>query len=231
MMMYGATPTGVTSGTAIEGLREIDNTRMSLTADNIRDGVVEMAKIWLKLCKAYAGGYRVLRITGSEDAGYVSIWTREDINSFDVEYTAENELRRSTEQKKQDFIAAYNLGLFTDENGVIPQEVKRKYRSLFENDTDTTLSMEELQRKYAARENSYLEQGVLPQRGQYDDDAIHADEHIRYAISRDYQIFAKKMPQYAEKFAEHIATHQNELAKREAEAMKKQMMMRGNNNG
>jgi hypothetical protein len=39
------------------------------------------------------------------------------------------------------------------------------------------------------------------------------------------------MPQYAEKFAEHIATHQNELAKREAEAMKKQMMMRGNNNG
>lgn len=231
MMMYGGTPTGVTSGTAIENLRDIDNTRMSLTADNIRDGVIEMAKIWLKLCKAFAGGYRVLRIAGSDDAGYVSVWTREDINSYDVEFTAENELRWSVEQKKQDFLAAYNLGLFTDENGVNPQEVKRKYRSLFENDDTTALSMEELQRKYAARENMYLDQGVLPERGRYDDDAVHLDEHIRYAISRDYQIFAKKMPDYAAKFEEHIAVHQSEIAKKQDAAMQNQMMMRGMNNG
>ena len=230
MMMYGGTPTGVTSGTAIENLRDIDNTRMSLTADNIRDGVVEMAKIWLKLCKAYAGGYRVLRIAGSDDAGYVSIWTREDINSYDVEYTAENELRRSAEQKKQDFLAAYNLGLFTDENGVNPQEVKRKYRDLFINGDTESISLEELQRKYAARENSYLDQGVLPQRGRYDDDKVHLDEHIRFAISRDYQIFAKKMPEYAAKFEEHIAVHQQMLQQRE-QAVMQQMMMRGNNNG
>lgn len=231
MMMYGGTPAGVTSGTAIENLRDIDNTRMSLTADNIRDGVIEMAKIWLKLCKAFAGGYRVLRIAGSDDAGYVSVWTREDINSYDVEYTAENELRRSPEQKKQDFLAAYNLGLFTDENGVNPQEVKRKYRALFENDDTTALSMDELQRKYAARENMYLEQGVLPERGRYDDDAVHLDEHIRYAISRDYQIFSKRMPDYAARFEEHIAVHQAELAGRQQAAMREQMMMRGNNNG
>lgn len=230
MMMYGGTPSGVTSGTAIENLRDIDNTRMSLTADNIRDGVIEMAKIWLKLCKAYAGGYRVLRIAGSDDAGYVNIWTREDINSYDVEYTAENELRRSAEQKKQDFLAAYNLGLFTDENGVNPQEVKRKYRDLFINGDTESISLEELQRKYAARENSYLDQGVLPQRGRYDDDKVHLDEHIRFAISRDYQIFAKKMPEYAAKFEEHIAVHQQMLQQRE-QAVMQQMMMRGNNNG
>ena len=230
MMMYGGTPAGVTSGTAIENLRDIDNTRMSLTADNIRDGVIEMAKIWLKLCKAFAGGYRVLRIAGSDDAGYVSVWTREDINSYDVEFEAENELRRSPEQKKQDFLAAYNLGLYTDENGVVPQEVKRKYRELFEADSTSSLSMEELQRKYASRENSYLEQGVLPERGRYDDDRVHLDEHIRYAISRDYQIFAKKMPEYAAKFEEHIAVHQAEMAKRE-QAMMQNLMMRGNQNG
>lgn len=229
MMMYGGTPAGVTSGTAIENLRDIDNTRMSLTADNIRDGVIEMAKIWLKLCKAFAGGYRVLRIAGSEDAGYVSVWTREDINSYDVEFTAENELRRSAEQKKQDFIAALNAGLYTDEHGVLPQEVKRKYRELFMEGNAETLSMEELQRKYAARENMYLEQGVLPERGRYDDDKVHLDEHIRFAISRDYQIFAKRMPAYAAKFEEHIAVHQAEVAKREQAAL--QQMMRGNNNG
>ena len=190
-----------------------------------------MAKIWLKLCKAFAGGYRALRIAGSDDAGYVSIWTREDINSYDVEYTAENELRRSAEQKKQDFLAALNAGLYTDGNGMLPQEVKRKYRELFMEGNAESLCMEELQRKYAARENSYLDQGVLPERGRYDDDRVHLDEHIRFAISRDYQIFAKKMPEYAAKFEEHIAVHQQEIAKREQAAMQQQIMMRGNNNG
>lgn len=231
MMMYGGTPAGVTSGTAIENLRDIDNTRMSLTADNIRDGVIEMAKIWLALCKAFAGGYRVLRVAGSDDAGYVSVWTREDINSYDVEYTAENELRRSAEQKKQDFLAAYNLGLYTDENGVNPQEVKRKYRELFENGDTESITLTELQRKYAARENAYLDQGVIPERGRYDDDAVHLDEHIRFAISRDYQIFAKRMPDYAAKFEEHIAVHQQEIAKKEQAAMQQQMILRGKNNG
>jgi hypothetical protein len=120
--------------------------------------------------------------------------------------------------------------LFTDENGVNPQEVKRKYRDLFINGDTESISLEELQRKYAARENSYLDQGVLPQRGRYDDDRVHLDEHIRFAISRDYQIFAKKMPEYAEKFEEHIAVHQQMLQQREQAAMQ-QMMMRGNNNG
>lgn len=237
MMMYGGTPAGVTSGTAIENLRDIDNTRMSLTAENIRDGVIEMAKIWLKLCKAYAGGYRVLRIAGSDDAGYVSVWTREDINSYDVEFTAENELKTSPEQKKQNFLNAYTAGLFTDENGVNGQEVKRLGRELFLNENTQALTMEELQRKYAARENSYLEHGVIPQRGRYDDDAVHLDEHIRYAISRDYQIFAKRMPEYAAKFEEHIAVHQQmlqqaanqEIEKKQQAAM--QQMMRGNTNG
>ena len=77
----------------------------------------------------------------------------------------------------------------------------------------------------------YLDQGVLPQRGRYDDDAVHLDEHIRYAISRDYQIFAKRMPDYAARFEEHIAVHQAELAGRQQAAMQEQMMMRGNNNG
>lgn len=231
MMVYGTTPTGVTSGTAIENLQQIDNTRMSLTADNIRDGVVLMAKIWLKLYKTYGAGYRVLLITGNEDSGSVSVWSRDDINSYDVEFTAENELRNSADQKKQDFITAYQAGLFTDANGVNGQEVKHVGRELFLKSNSETLSIDELQQKYARRENTYLSAGVIPQRGRYDDDEIHLDEHIRYAISREYQIFAERMPEYAEMFDQHIAAHQQALAQKQQnqqmQAMQQQQMMNG----
>lgn len=228
MMVYGNTPTGVTSGTAIENLQQIDNTRMSLTADNIRDGVVQMAKIWLKLYKSYAAGYRVLRITGNEESGSVAVWTREDINSYDVEYTAENELRNSADQKKQDFLAAYQSGLFTDANGVNGQEVKRVGRELFLKGNTETLSMDELQQKYARRENTYLSAGVMPKRGRYDNDEIHLDEHIRYAISREYQIFAEKMPEYAAMFDQHIAEHQQAVAQKQQQQQIGMMMQQRN---
>lgn len=228
MMVYGNTPTGVTSGTAIENLQQIDNTRMSLTADNIRDGVVQMAKIWLKLYKSYAAGYRVLRITGNEESGSVAVWTREDINSYDVEYTAENELRNSADQKKQDFLAAYQSGLFTDANGVNGQEVKRVGRELFLKGNTETLSMDELQQKYARRENTYLSAGVIPKRGRYDNDEIHLDEHIRYAISREYQIFAEKMPEYAAMFDQHIAEHQQAVAQKQQQQQMGMMMQQRN---
>lgn len=228
MMVYGNTPTGVTSGTAIENLQQIDNTRMSLTADNIRDGVVQMAKIWLKLYKSYAAGYRVLRITGNEESGSVAVWTREDINSYDVEYTAENELRNSADQKKQDFLAAYQSGLFTDANGVNGQEVKRVGRELFLKGNTETLSMDELQQKYARRENTYLSAGVVPKRGRYDNDEIHLDEHIRYAISREYQIFAEKMPEYAAMFDQHIAEHQQAVAQKQQQQQMGMMMQQRN---
>lgn len=231
MMVYGNTPTGVTSGKAIESLQQIDNTRMSLTADNIRDGVVLMAKVWLKLFKTYAAGYRVLRITGNEENASVSVWSREDINSYDVEFTAENELRNSADQKKQDFITAYQSGLFTDANGVNGQEVKRVGRELFLKGNSETLSTDELQQKYARRENTFLSAGVIPTRGRYDDDEIHLDEHIRYAISREYQMFAEKMPEYAAKFDEHIAAHQQMIAQKQQQQQMQMMQAQMMNGG
>ena len=230
LMVYGDAPTGVKSGVAIENLRQIDSTRMSLTGDNIRDGVVAMAKIWLKLNKRYSVGYRTLQITGMDDIGYACTWSAEDINSYDVEFTAENELRHSKDQQRQDFIQAFQLGLFTDDNGRMSREFKRKAWELFRlGDMDDVLSMDELQQKYARRENTFLEQGVLPQRTQYDDDMIHLDEHKRYAVSIDFKLLRQNMPEYAAKFDEHIAVHETEVQKKQAQQM--QMVMAAQNTG
>lgn len=226
LMVYGDAPAGITSGVAIENLRNIDSTRMSLTGDNIRDGVVEMAKIWLKLNKRYSVGYRTLQIAGTDDIGYAYTWSAEDINSYDVEFSAENELRYSKDQQRQDFLQLHQLGMFTDENGRLSREFKRKAWEMFRiGNFDDVMTMDEIQVKYARRENTFLEQGVIPTRTQYDDDQIHLGEHIRYVISMDFKILQKNMPEFAKKFEEHIAVHQNEIQKKESAAMQMQMQM------
>ena len=64
LMVVGGTPNGVDSGKAIDSLRKIDNTRMSLTGENIRNAVKDLAIIWLAMYKQFAPGYRVVNIVG-----------------------------------------------------------------------------------------------------------------------------------------------------------------------
>ena len=225
LMVVGATPSGVTSGTAIDNLRQIDNTRMSLTADNIRDAVIAMARIWLRLNKEYSSGYRTMQIAGSDDAGYVYTWCADDINSYDIRYTAENELRHSKDQQRQNFVQALQLGAFTDDNGQLSKSAKQRARELFIGDSAVgdAFTLDELQRKNAARENAFLDQGVVPERYRYDDDAIHLEEHKKYALSMDYRLLRKAMPQYAAAFDAHIDAHEQALAQKQ-NAMMQQML-------
>ena len=215
LMVYGATASS-TSGKALDTRREIDQTRMSATADSIRDGVVGMAKIWLKLNKAYSTGYRVMRIAGDGDAGAVYTWSAEDINSYDVKFSAENELRNSREQQKQSFVEAYQLGLFTDENGRLSQTAKRRAWELYRlGNLDDVMDVDDLQRKNAERENTFLETGAIPERYRYDDDTIHLEAHIRYALSTDYWLLRRRVPEFAEYFDRHIEEHRAAIADRQ----------------
>lgn len=226
LMVYGATPTGVTSGTAIENLRQIDSTRMSLTGDNIRDGIRAMARIWLRLNKRFSVGYRTLQLAGTDEIGCVTTWSAEDINSYDVDFEAENELRRSKEQQKQDFLQAFQLGLFTDDDGKISRAFKRRAWEMYQfGDMTDVMGMDELQQSYARRENTFLEHGIVPRRYRFDDDAIHVEEHKRYAISVDFMLLKRQMPEYAAKFEAHILEHEQAIAAKEAERMQQVMAL------
>lgn len=214
LMVYGAAASS-SSGKAIESRREIDQTRMSMTADNLRDGVIGMAKIWLRLNKEYTTGYRVLLAAGNDDISSVYTWCADDINSFDVEFSAENELRHSREQQKQDFLEAYQLGLFADANGRLSEDFKRRAWELFRlGSLDDVMEIDDIQRKNARRENTYLESGVIPQRYMYDDDEIHLREHIKFALGDKFMMLRRKSPEFASKFDEHINEHRNAISEK-----------------
>lgn len=208
LMVNGATPAGVTSGTAISNLMEIDSTRLSLTGDHIRNSIRKLAILWLEIYKRYATTRRIVNYVGSNNIAKALVWSQEDINSYDVEYITENELLMSEDMQKQRFFDAYNMGLFTDDDGRIPMRVKLRALefSKLGNYSDI-MNINLLQMQAAQRENVFFENGVIPKISDFDEHEIHVEEHLRYALQMDFQLLKMKKPDYAAALEAHIKKH------------------------
>lgn len=225
LMVNGATPSGVTSGAAIQNLVEIDNTRLSLTGDHIRNSIRKLAIMWLELYKKYANTRRILNYVGKNSIGNAIIWSNEDINSYDVEYLTENELLMSEETQKQRFFEAYNMGLFTDGSGQIPERVKQRAIEFMKIGNYTEImNLNALQIQAAQRENVFFEQGVVPQVSEFDDHEIHIDEHMRYILQMDFQILKMRKKEYAKALEDHIRLHKQAAEQEKQQNMAAAMM-------
>lgn len=230
LMVIGATPSGVTSGTAIDNLRDIDSTRLSLTGDHIRNSVKTLAKIWLKIYKRYANTRRAINYIGANNIAAAITWSNEDIASYDVDFTAENELIISEELQKQRFFEAYNLGLFADASGQIPERVKYKAREYMKIGNYTELmSIDTLQMQAAQRENVFFESGVIPAVSEFDNHEIHIEEHLRYILQMKFQIMKMKSPELAQMLEQHIGQHK-QIIQAETQQMIQMQMMGGLSN-
>ena len=219
LMIYGSAPSGVTSGTAIEHLRQIDNTRLSLTAENMRDAVRVLAVVWLDIYKTFVQSYRAANIVGMNQAGRVLVWSAEDINSSDVVYDTVNELVLSEEQQRQNFLQALQMGLFADDNGVTPREYREKAIEMMRlTPFSQMLTMTDQQKANAERENDFLGAGVIPEIYEHDDDAVHVLAHKRYALQYRFRRLRRQSPSLCEAFDQHIAAHEARIQKREQQA-------------
>lgn len=225
LMVNGNAPQTNMSGTAINSLMEIDNTRLSLTGDHIRTSVKKLAVLWLEIFKRFAKTHRVVEYIGSNNIGQALVWSSEDINSYDVEYTTENELLMSEEMQKQRFFDAYNMGLFTDSDGRIPERVKLLALEFMKiGSYSDIMNINSLQIQAAQRENVFFESGVIPKVSDYDEHAIHVEEHLRYILQMDFQILKHRKPEYAAALENHLKEHK-QLA--EIEEQKNKMPMQG----
>lgn len=208
LMVVGETPTGVTSGTAIERLRSIDNSRLALAGENLRRAIRRLGIVWLKIYRRYLSGHRTLLITGENGASGVLCFSADDINSYDLVFDAENELQTDPEVQKENFLSAMKLGLFNDENGRLPREVKRRaLRMMKIGDFSDLLGIDELQIGAAERENAALLCGSLPTVGAFDDHALHAETHKRMLLQARFEGLRARRPKIAEAFERHILEH------------------------
>lgn len=208
LMVTGNAPQTNMSGTAISNLMEIDNTRLSLTGDHIRTSIRKLAVQWLEIYKRYATTHRIVNYVGTNNIGKALIWSADDLNSYDVEYTTENELQMSEDMQKQRFFEAYNLGLFTDSDGRIPERVKLMALEFMKiGSYSDIMNLNSLQVQAAQRENVFFENGVVPKVSEFDEHEIHIEEHLRYILQMDFRILKHKKPEYAEALENHLREH------------------------
>ena len=228
LMVSGNTPTGVTSGTAISNLMEIDNTRLSLTGDHIRNSIKNLAVLWLEIYKKYANTKRVLNTVGKNNIGSAVVWDRNEINSFDVEYTTENELLMSDDMQKQNFMQAFQMGLFLDSDGRVPERFKNEAIEYMRcGNYSELMGINSLQQQKARQENAMFVEGVVPKVTEFDEHEIHIDEHMRYMLQLDFQILKRRKPEYAKAFEDHVRIHK-QVAEQEKQINMMQMMQGGN---
>ena len=211
LMVLGKTPSGVTSGRAIENLRKIDSARLSLSGENLREAIRSLSAIWLRLYKRFVSGYRTLAIAGENAAGAVYAFSAEDLNSTDIVFDTENELILSRESRRESFLTALQLGLFTDERGKLPRAVKRRAKEILElgsecDEPDT----DELQTEAAERENAALLLGEIPTLSLFDDHALHAEAHKRFLLQARFGYLRKEKPALARAFEAHLLSHMAE---------------------
>lgn len=200
---YSQVPSNVASGTAISLLLEQDDTRISLTADSLRESIKRIGKHVLRLYRQFAKVPRVKRITGENGEVEIAAFSSGNIDSEDIVFDTISDIEDTLSARRAMVYDLLKLGLFSDENGKLSTSTKSKiFEILGFGNWEDGRNNDEQHRKKALKENMDFDKkdvGV----DVYDDHALHIEEHVRLLVStRCVNDRALR-----DKVAEHIEKH------------------------
>ena len=220
MLAGGSLPSAVSSAVAIEILQNLDTTRLSLYAENMRRGMLELFGIWLSLYKRYVTVKRMLRLAGQGKRGAVVEFLGEELCFDELCFEKENELQVTEEAQRKKYLEALNLGLFADETGKLSGGTKiAVLRRLLGSEGQSPFPEAEAQTDNARNENADFEAGKELFISAFDDHAMHLAEHKLYALQERFRRLEAEEPQRVRPFMLHIEAHKRAL---EEGAMKKE---------
>ncbi len=210
-MARASTTTGsISSGVALEILREQDDTRLSLTAEHIRSAVRELGQHWLRLLRQFAVGVRLTRTAGEDMAeNAVMCWKRDSLTSEDIVVDTDNDLSNTPAQRRQMVLELMRAGLFLDpDTGRMSREGRAKLMEVFRlGSWENLAGTDELQRNAAQSEHGELMKGIVPRIGELDDHALHLAEHTRFALSSEFKRMQQEAPRLARALMMHAQGH------------------------
>ena len=204
---YSQVPSNVASGTAISLLLEQDDTRISLTADSLREAVKRIGRHIIRLYKQFADAPRMKRVVGEGGEVEVMQFRAGDLGSEDVTFDTENEIEDSLSTRRAMVYDLLGLGLFADENGIIPARTKAKLLEILGfGNWEQSRDADEAHLAKAERENFELKsRDVVPD--PVDDHALHITEHTKLCVSAP----CEKNEKFRARVTAHINKHK-ELA-------------------
>lgn len=207
-LSQNSTPMSVTSATGLQLLLSQDEVRLSATISSMQRAMKEMARQILRLYRQFAGTARLMTLTGENKKTQVYYFNAVNLAVNDVQFETED--ATSPEEKKAALLQLYNAGLLTDENGKLSAENRNRILEAFgfgsyENARDLTA----LHLAKASEENIALKSGNA-EVDEFDDHALHVNEHTRFLLSAEFRNSADSMAQKA-RYAAHIAEHQKRM--------------------
>lgn len=215
-------PSGVVSGDAMEMLDESDNSRISLTKDNIYTAAIQGWKLDLRMYKQFVpqSSPRLLRYVGDNNEIDLIEWYASDLTSDDVIIDNEDEISQTPAQRMQIIKELLQYKLFS--NDVDPKTRNKVIEMMKLGNWESTADIEELHVNKARRENKLIVKGEMPVFKDYDIHDLHIQEHNRFRLDIAYESFERDNPQLAQTFDMHVKQHE-QVVQANAQAMAEQM--------
>lgn len=203
-------PSG-TPGVSLELIKQQDDSRTSLTSENIEIAAKEVGKHWLWLYKQHMKVPRMMKVVGDEyTLSYIMEWTQNDLTSFDVVLETEDLLTTSVANRRQQVIYLLSQGLFHDPvtKQIIPSMRQKLFEMFDLGNWEEAVSLENIHIRRANEENTKFKAGMVPQINPLDQDDLHVREHTRYALTTEFEDLASQFPEVRQFMFEHIGLHQ-----------------------
>ncbi|MDR3292880.1 MAG: hypothetical protein LBT20_02110 [Clostridiales bacterium] len=199
---FSNVPSSVTSGIALSLLIEQDETRLNLTAKNIKSAVRNIGIDIIGLYKMFAAMRRLKNIAGENDEALAEAFSVSELRRDKIAVESDNDAIETPASRRSMVLDLLRLGLLSDENGKLSDRMRLKALETlglgnWENSRDT----EEMHLKKAAKENQSLLLDEIEPDG-FDEHGLHIDEHVKYAVSNRLDQAVK------ERFARHIQAHE-----------------------
>ncbi|MGN0818995.1 MAG: hypothetical protein ACI4M6_01170 [Christensenellaceae bacterium] len=203
-------PDNVTSGVAMQVLLEQDETRLNLTAENVKVAIKEIAKHIIRLFKQFAKAKRMMKIAGESRTAEVFYFNSSDLSSDDVVFDTESEISSTPAQKKSEILELLSTGLLSDDRGALDERRKAKILEIMGyGNLDNANDLTNLHIARADKENLECLDNLSVK--DYDDHAIHITEHTRFLLSGesaksgDFELIEKTL-------CRHISEHKRMMA-------------------
>ena len=215
-------PPGVKSGKALQVIEAQDDTRISLTGENIVNSVIESGKNWLRISRQYAKGPRILRYVSDDDVVDVVEWQASDITTDDVICENQNALFESPEQRRQLVFSLLESGLFNDpDTGQLSRYNRAKvFEMIGMGNWEDANDLTALQIQKAKRENMAMRQGKIVPIARFDDDVLHMQIIDRFRLTTEFEDLIAKNPTIAQVFEYHYQMHSASLSYKQAMAQR-----------
>ena len=199
----------VTSATGLQLIIEQDEARLNISYDQIKGALKQIGKHVLRLYRQFAHDLRLMRYATSDKNLSLFYFKGSDISSDDVVLDADSDINMTPAQRRTVIYELISKGLFEDDNGKMSRTVKNKIlQALGYNSFSGERDISVLHRTRAGEENVQLLKGEV-QISDYDDHALHVNEHTAFLLTEKYSAEIEK------RVCEHIEKHKKAIKERE----------------